>query len=604
MDDRRYPPRFIFSAESFLEAVLCATEDAVIAKDLNGVIRYWNKGAEKLYGYSPEEAVGQKVSLIFPPERLDEFTRIFEQVRAGKKIEGLNTIRRTKSGDVKNIHLSVIPIQNPQGVLDGAVAIGRDITRRKEIEEQLRESKQLLENFMNHSSVVAFMKDKTGKYVYVNQTAERMFHIKKEKVIGQTDEKFLPAEIAQKIYQDDQIVLETREAREFIESAPTPDGVMRHWLVCKFPFQDSKGESYVGSVAIDVTDREATGKKIRQVIESAVNGILMVARDGTIVLANAAAEKIFGYAREELLAMKIEELIPQRFREKHPGYREEYNRKPVARDMGKGRDLYGLKKDGSDVPLEIGLNPVETDEGTFILASIVDISERKKMQNDKDLILRRVAHDIFNPLMAIRESFVELTKSGEWSSDDIRSFAEIATASMNRLLRLTSNLLLVTKLEDKKVEIKKEKTELLPWVTDVVKRYEKLHKQEKPIAFRVAAKDEGLSVCLDRDLIEEVLLNLLGNAEKATEQGFVRVEYKKTNENGVQFSVIDSGCGFSKEEATNLFNERKKAQEQAPLKASGYGLSICHSIIALHSGKIWAESEPGQGAQIHFTLPA
>src|SRR5689334_4334993 len=115
-------------------------------------------------------------------------------------------------------------------------------------------------------------------------------------------------------------------------------------------------------------------EKYRLIVEATPAAEVMVNRDGNIVLVNKQTEKLFGYDRKELIGKPIEVLVPHRFRGNHPGYRGNFFAAPQTRSMGAGRDLYGLKKDGTEVPVEIGLNPMETREGFFVLAAIIDIS--------------------------------------------------------------------------------------------------------------------------------------------------------------------------------------------------------------------------------------
>jgi len=139
--------------------------------------------------------------------------------------------------------------------------------------------------------------------------------------------------------------------------------------------------------AAEVAERKRLAERFGLAVESAPNGMVMADRQGRIVLANSQAVKMFGYSPEELIGQSVEVLVPERYREKHPGYRMEFSGKPQARPMGGGRDLYAVRKDGSEFPVEIGLNPIHTDRGTFVLAAIVDISERKRAEEE----IRRLA---------------------------------------------------------------------------------------------------------------------------------------------------------------------------------------------------------------------
>jgi len=168
----------------------------------------------------------------------------------------------------------------------------------------------------------------------------------------------------------------------------------------------------------------AAEQRFRLVVEAAPSAMVMVDRTGAIVMVNAQAERMFGYPRDQLLGQSVEILVPARYRAHHPGLRETFHGHPRTRPMGAGRELYGLRKDGSEFPIEIGLNPIETDEGLMVLSSIVDITERKSAEaalRDSDRRLQElhaellhvsrlsamgqmaamVAHELNQPLTAI-----------------------------------------------------------------------------------------------------------------------------------------------------------------------------------------------------------
>lgn len=154
--------------------------------------------------------------------------------------------------------------------------------------------------------------------------------------------------------------------------------------------------------------------RFRQVVEAAPNAMVMIDRDGRIVMVNAQTERVFGYAREEMLGQPVEMLVPERLRAAHPTLRGSYFAAPLTRPMGAGRDLYGRRKDGSEVAIEIGLNPIETDEGTMVLSAIVDISDRKLKEaritaalREKEVLLGEIHHRVKNNLQIVH-SLLEL----------------------------------------------------------------------------------------------------------------------------------------------------------------------------------------------------
>lgn len=146
------------------------------------------------------------------------------------------------------------------------------------------------------------------------------------------------------------------------------------------PDQEPKANSRRAEMQQDKPREQQAEERFRQLIEGAPNGIVMVDQGGNIVLVNAQIEKSFGYSRDELLGQPIEMLVPERFRARHPAYREQFGVAPTTRSMGAGRDLFGLRRDGSEFPVEIGLNPIETDRGMMVLGTIADITERKRAE--------------------------------------------------------------------------------------------------------------------------------------------------------------------------------------------------------------------------------
>ncbi len=173
------------------------------------------------------------------------------------------------------------------------------------------------------------------------------------------------------------------------------------------PIETDEG-TMVLSAIVDISSRKRLEERFRQVVESAPNAMVMIGVNGKIEMVNAQAERVFGFARAEMLGESIEMLVPERFRKNHPNLRGSFFRGPEPRPMGAGRDLYGLRKDGSEFPVEIGLNPIVTDSGTMVLSAIVDISDRKHKEEsihaalkEKDILLGEIHHRVKNNLQIV-----------------------------------------------------------------------------------------------------------------------------------------------------------------------------------------------------------
>ena len=153
------------------------------------------------------------------------------------------------------------------------------------------------------------------------------------------------------------------------------------------PELDESLERQTAASFMEITQRRRADERFRLAVEAAPSGMIMADSEGRIVLLNAYTEKLFGYGRDELTGQKLEMLVPERFRGKHSGLRARYMTQPTIRPMGVGRDLFALRKDGSEFPVEIGLSPIATDQGAMVLAAIVDITERKQSEEARKLRL-------------------------------------------------------------------------------------------------------------------------------------------------------------------------------------------------------------------------
>ncbi|HEX7767790.1 MAG TPA: PAS domain S-box protein, partial [Nitrospira sp.] len=265
-----------------------------------------------------------------------------------------------------------------EGTIVGASIIMRDITARKRMEKGMIEALATLDATVDG----AFSFDpQTLQFAYVNEGAVRQVGYSREELLRMTPLDLNP-EFDEPRFRA--MVAPLASGAELVHSFTTvhrrKDGVdvpVEINLQCV-----GAGTSQARLIAIvrDITERKQAQEKFRRVVEGAPNAMILVDRKGIIALVNAQTETLFGYSREELLGQSIETLVPARFRGAHPGHRAEFFAHFKMRAMGAGRDLYGLHKDGREIPIEISLNPIETVEGLMVLSSIMDITERKRAQ--------------------------------------------------------------------------------------------------------------------------------------------------------------------------------------------------------------------------------
>ena len=356
----------------------------------------------------------------------------------------------------------------------------------------------------------------------------------------------------------------------------------------------------------------------RQVVESAPNAIVMIGPTGLIEMVNAQTERVFGYTRDELLGKPIEMLVPERYRPNHPELRKSFFADPVSRPMGAGRDLYGLKKDGSEFPVEIGLNPIETDEGTMVLSAIVDISARKRMEarihaiNDQLTHINRVAtvgelsssiaHELKQPLAAI----VANANAGlRWLAHERPNLDE-ARAALNAIAGAGHRAGEI--IESLRSMFKKGSQEKIPvQIDDVIQNVLALMHVElerKRIVVQTELTRPLPLVIGNGGQLRQVISNLVRNAAEAMDSvpPHARVLRAKTaihDFEGVLVSIENSGTGVNPEDLDRIF----EAFFTTKSEGMGMGLAICRSIIEAHDGRLWASSGVRRGAVFNVLLP-
>ena len=342
-------------------------------------------------------------------------------------------------------------------------------------------------------------------------------------------------------------------------------------------------------------------------VESVPHGVVMVDGSGEIVFVNRQTERLFGYAREALLGQPIERIVPTRFRERHPEFRATYFADPQARAMGAGRDLFGRRKDGTEIPVEIGLNPIETDEGLFVLASVVDISARKRAEEElrrSNEELERFAyvasHDLQEPLRTVT-SYVQLLarRYRDKLDADAGEFIEFAVQGAMRMQRLIEDLLAFSRVGTRAAA-------LVP--TDANAALDAALENLKAAAGEAGAtltRGPLPRVLADPVQLGQLFTNLVGNAVKfrGTEPPRVQIGAERDGTQWV-FRVRDNGIGIDPQYFERIFVIFQRLHGRNEYPGTGIGLAVCRKIVERHGGRIWVESEEGGGATFSFTLSA
>ncbi|MFC6670819.1 sensor histidine kinase [Marinobacterium aestuariivivens] len=478
-------------------------------------------------------------------------------------------------------------------------------------------SVEQLTAILNSVPTAVIVVDGSGAMVLVNAQAEQLFGYSSTELLGESVDILLPYRF--------RAGHPDMRAGFMCSPKTRPMGAGRDLFGLRkdgteFPIEiglnpiATNDDTLVVSAIVDMTERKRMEARFRATIESAPTAMVMIDQTGTVLQVNAEIERLFGYRREELLQRKVEALIPERFQGGHPGQRARFFTSPEARRMGAGRDLFALRKDGTEFPVEIGLSPVRTDEGLFVLAAIVDISERKRLA---DATLQRANE-------ALERSNIELQRFAYVASHDLQTPMR-NVASFVELLQTSYQDRLDAQANDWIRRIVQSVKQLQTLVRDLLE-YSRVDSQAhpfEPVAGReifdaaVALLESSISACEadvscgdlpvvtgDRSQLVQVLINLIGNSLKyrGNDPPIVRVT-ARAHEGNWLFAVQDNGIGIEPRYRERIFEIFERLHEQRLYPGSGIGLAVCRRVIHRHGGCIWTESGPGRGSIFYFTIP-
>lgn len=366
--------------------------------------------------------------------------------------------------------------------------------------------------------------------------------------------------------------------------------------------------------------RDIAGSRF-PLLEYAPDATVIVDGDGIIRLVNSQTERLFGYYREELIGHAVEMLIPERHRAAHAGERTEYAADPHVRPMGVGLELFGLRKDGREFPVEISLSPIVTREGTFVASAIRDVTERKAFERRlqelnaelesanraKDQFLASMSHELRTPLNAILgfTGTLLMKLPGPLNAEQERQL-QIVRSSASHLLSLINDILDLAKIESGKREVAFEPVAIAGVVAEVRDSLGSLA-AEKGLQFSSDVAGDLIAMT-DRRALHQILLNLINNAIKYTGSGSVRIGARMVNSGSapsIAIDVIDTGIGIKTEDLQRLFTafEQLDPTTTRRFEGTGLGLYLSRSLTALIGGELTVQSTHGAGSTFTLTLP-
>jgi PAS domain S-box-containing protein len=354
----------------------------------------------------------------------------------------------------------------------------------------------------------------------------------------------------------------------------------------------------------DIAQREASEKRFSGLLQAAPDATVIADDKGVIRMINRQTESLFGYTREEMLGQPVELLIPGDLHAAHAHHRNNFMKNASLRPMGAGLELFAVKKDGIQFPVEISLSPIHTDEGLMVIASVRDITTRKKLEAD----LRRsnaeleaftysVSHDLRAPLRGIVGFTTILEEDyGNKFDEEAKRITGIIRSNTLKMGHLIDDLLAFSRLG--RQELQKTEVDTASLVAEIIRDLDG--------QARVSWTIESLPpVFADSKTLRQVWINLLSNAVKYSskkEAPTITVGHYYNNGEDV-FYVKDNGVGFDNKYRDKLFRVFQRLHSEEDFEGTGVGLALVEKIISKHGGRIWAEGVVGEGAGFFFALP-
>lgn len=460
--------------------------------------------------------------------------------------------------------------------------------------------------------------DPSARIVLANREAERLFGHKREAMIGQTLEFLVPERFRKMHVKHRQHFTEHPKTRSVHEETIRQlfglraDGSEFRAEISLGPIETDEG-LYVACSVRNVGQRHLEDQKLRQLLDSAPDAIVVVDQSGEITLVNEQTEALFGYPRIELVGALVEVLLPERFRASHPNHRSGFFAESAVRPMGAGLTLYGRKRSGEEFPIEISLSPVQTPDGLLVSGAIRDITSHieaeraleaakqlaEKSTSAKSRFLAAASHDLRQPLQSLGLYLSVLQRLHD--TEKQQEVSAKMRNSLDTMAELLDALLDISKLDTGALVPEIQNVPLAALLERIIVDNVQ-QAQAKGVA--LSSSPTNAVVLTDPALLTRILENFVTNAIRYTKRGTIRIETKSHAEK-VQISVVDTGVGIPGEALDKIFEEYYQLgnPDRNRRKGLGLGLSIVKNIARLLEHPLHVASEVGIGSRFMVELP-
>lgn len=643
----------------WLAAVLRDSEDAITLQDLRGNILAWNRGAERLYGYSEAEALGMNVAVIVPSGEEGALDYLRAAAR-GEDYPPREVRCRTKDGhkiDVWSMATRIVE----DGRTVAVATTSRDLTERNQRERERLLQLDALERLYQISSrflagcdlselldeilaaAITFAGADLGNIQLLDRSSSRLEivshrgfslawlnywrHVDEGRgacgTALETEARVIIEDVANSpiFTGTEELEVQLKAGVRAVVSTPLVGrtGIVGmisvHYHTPQRPPERAlrlldlfarRAAELVERMRIEA-DLRRSHAKAYGVLMTSMEAIICIDRGRRITEWNKGAETIFGYGREEAIGAQLDMLIPERYLVEH---RQHVAIFATEAEVGRRMDhdtTFGLRKNGEEFPISAKISKLVIDGDLVLTVSVRDISEERKIMDElrraigaRDQMLGVVAHDLRNPLNSILLQAQVLEMFGSEKEPRSRKTAQAIVHAARRMNRIVADLLDVTRLEAGHLVVEREPLPAEQIVADVVELQRALV-ASRSLELRLDLAKKLPNVSADKHRLYQVFENLIGNAAKFTTSGSITIGAKQ-QASEVLFWVADTGSGIPPDQLPHLFDRFWQARK-ATRSGAGLGLAIVKGIVDAHGGRIWVESRAGAGTTFFFTFP-
>jgi PAS domain S-box-containing protein len=606
-----------------LASIVASTDDAIIGINLDGSITSWNRGAEKMYGYTVDEVSGRHISVLVPSDKIGEQNEVIAKIKNGQRVEHLETVRLKKDGRPVIVSLSISPIENTEGRITGISAIARDITRQKQAEAELRK----LSRAVQESPASVVITDTRGNINYVNPKFTRTTGYSLQEVMGQNPRVLKSGETTPADYQELwDTITSGREWRGIFHNKKK-NGELYWESASISPIKDEHGviTDFI-AVKEDITAMKYAQDelaKLSLVASKTDNAVIITNNQGLIEWVNDGFTRMTGYTLSEILGKKPGPILqgPLTNPETVKRISDKLKKKEPFTE-----EILNYYKNGETKWISMDITPIRNDQGEVVkfISLQRDITQRKETEEAlrqakaqaesanqaKSEFLANMSHEIRTPMNAII-GIADLL----WDSDltpEQRQYVQISRSAGENLLLLINDILDLSKVEAGQLALEHISFDLFGIIEKTCEVMAvRTHSRNLELACRISP-DTPQYIKGDPTRLRQVITNLLCNAIKFTEKGEIVLmvlptgkEISSQSPQYLQFSVRDTGIGIPAEKLSTIFEKFTQADSSITRKyaGTGLGLAISRQLTELMGGKIWVESKPQEGSTFFFTIP-